>query len=122
MLAKISWALLALAVHGAPALLFLRPQMTETLYGVSAKGDLGFLLVHRGALFLGIVALSLYALVERSARRPASIVLSISMIGFLVLYLQASAPAGPLRKVALVDLAGLVPLAIVLWDAWRPVK
>ena len=119
MLANISWFVLAFVIHGAPAILLFRPQMTSTLYGVSADGDLGLLLIHRGALFLAIVAVALYALVDQSARKPATIVLSISMISFLVLYWQAGMPEGPLRNVAIVDLIGLAPLAVVIRDAWR---
>ena len=119
MLVNISWFLLAFVIHGAPAILLFRPHMISTLYGVSADGDLGLLLIHRAALFLAIVAIALYALIDHSARRPATIVLSISMISFLVLYWQAGMPDGPLRNIAIADLIGLAPLSVVLWDAWR---
>jgi hypothetical protein len=41
-------------------------------------------------------------------------------MGFLVLYLRAGAPSGPLRTIAIVDAATLLPLALVVLAAWRP--
>jgi hypothetical protein len=115
---RIAWLLLALA-HVAPAVVLFRPGLVEGLYGASPTGDSGVLLVHRGALFLGVVVAALVAAVDPGARRLASLVVGISMIGFLVVYLRAGAPAGPLRRVAIVDAAALLPLAWVAFEAWR---
>ena len=118
MLVELSWLAIALIVHSAPAMLFFRPGLTEKLYGVAAEDTTGLLLIHRGALFLGIVVVSLFAAFHADGRPAASIVVTISMIGFLLVYLKAGLPSGPLRKIAIVDFIGLIPLAIVLWDVW----
>jgi hypothetical protein len=117
--AKIAWALLALA-HAPPALAFFRPSLIERLYGTSPDGELGLLLTHRAALFLAVAAAAVYALLVPDARRLASIMLAISMISFLYLYWRAGMPAGSLRTNALVDLAAIPPLLVAAWLAWRP--
>ena len=122
MLIKFCWFALAILVHGAPSLVFFRPDMIGALYGVSSEGDLATLLVHRSAMFFGILAVSLFALFDHRARRAASLIVAISMLSFLYLYLGAGAPEGPLRKIAIVDAIGLAPLAVVIWDAWRRKK
>jgi hypothetical protein len=115
---KLAWGLLAL-VHLSPAAAALAPSLVERLYGVSPTGDLGVLIVHRGALFLAIVAACVLAVFDPAARRALGVVVAISVIGFLVLYLRAGAPSGPLRTIAIVDAAALLPLAFVLVAAWR---
>jgi hypothetical protein len=40
-------------------------------------------------------------------------------LGFLILYLRAGVPAGPLRTIAVVDAAALIPLLFVAASAWR---
>jgi len=117
-LTKASWGLLAL-LHLAPSLPVFRPAMIETLYGTPADGDLGVLLVHRGALFAAVLIACAYATFHTDARRLATLVAAISMIGFLVIYMRAGLPSGALRKIAVADLVGLVPLALVTWQAWR---
>lgn len=77
------------------------------------------LLAHRGALFLAIVAACVYAAFDPPARRALSLVIAISVVGFLILYLRAGMPAGPLRTIALVDAAALIPLLFVAASAWR---
>lgn len=116
---KSAWAALAL-IHASPAAVLFAPGLVNRLYGVEANGVLGVLLVHRGALFLAVLAVCLLALFDPSARRSAGVVVAISMIAFLVVYAQAGMPAGPLRTVALVDLVGLAPLAWALFTAFRP--
>ncbi|WP_102126805.1 hypothetical protein [Deinococcus planocerae] len=117
---KVAWALLAL-VHLSPAAVLLRPGLVRALYGVDANGSLGVLVTHRGALFLGVLAACLLAVFDPGARRAASLVVLISVVGFLAVYVRAGLPAGPLRTVALVDAVALVPLALVVLAAWgRP--
>lgn len=114
------WLLLA-AVHVSPAAVLLAPNLTERLYGVSPSGSVGLLIIHRGALFLAVVLACAYAAMVPEGRRTATIVAGVSMLAFLVLYASSGFPAGPLRTVALVDALGLLPLAIVIWNAWvRP--
>jgi hypothetical protein len=113
-----SWLILAL-IHAIPAAVLVRPGLLQTLYGVADGGDLAILLVHRGALFLAIAILCAYAAWEPDARRAASLAVGISVIGFLVIYAAAGAPAGSLRMIAIADLIALVPLAITGYSAWR---
>jgi len=76
-------------------------------------------LVHRGALFLALVVVAMFAAFDPAARPVGSIVMAISVVGFLVVYARAGMPVGVLRTVALVDLAALAPLAFVAFHAWR---
>jgi len=116
---KLSWLGVA-AVNFMPSLVVFAPAMTQKLYGVDPTGDIGVLLVHRSIMFLTIVVLSIYAVFEPEARRVASIVAALSMVGFLLVYLRAGTPAGPLQSIALADLVGMVPLAVVVFFAWWP--
>ena len=114
---KTAWILLAL-IHVGPALTALLPSMIEKLYRIPADGETGVLLVHRGVLFAAVVSVAAYAIFDPSVRRMASIVLFLSMTGFLVHYLRAGAPSGGLRKIAIIDAVGLAPLIWVFVDAW----
>lgn len=113
-----SWLLLAL-VHLTPAAVLAKPDLIRSLYGVEAAGELGVLLIHRGALFLAIVVVCLYAAWEPGARRAASLVVGISVMSFLAVYALAGAPSGSLRLIALVDAVALAPFALVSWNAWQ---
>lgn len=115
---KAAWAILAL-LHAMPALVAFMPRLVDTLYGVSPDGDVGVLLVHRGALFLAVCITALYAMLDPPSRRLASLVLIVSMIGFLVVYARAGMAPGELRRIATADLLGVVPLAWVSVNAWR---
>jgi hypothetical protein len=115
---RIAWGLLVL-IHVSPALVLAAPGLTARLYGVEASGPLGVLLAHRGALFLAVIVACVAAALDPGSRRVASLVCATSMLGFLYLYVRAGAPAGALRPVAIVDLAGLAPLAWVTMMAWR---
>jgi hypothetical protein len=117
MLTKAAWGLLVL-IHCTPAAVVFSPSLTTKLYGVDATSAVGVLLVHRGALFLAIVAAGLFALFDPDVRRACSVILAISMIGYLVVYAQGGLPPGPLRQVAFVDLAGLIPLGFAAFMAW----
>ncbi len=119
LLTKIAWGLLAL-VHVAPAAVLLRPSLAQQLYGVSPTGEAGVLIIHRGALFLAIVALAVWAAFDDGARRAASLAVAISVIGFLIVYWRAGMPAGALRTIAIADMIAIVPLAFVVFAAWKP--
>ena len=116
---KLSWAALAL-VHVTPAAVLFAPGLIRSLYGIDAGGDLGLLIAHRGALFLAVLAVCLYAAIEPGARRAASLVTALSVISFLILYARAGMPEGALKTIALADLIALAPLALVTITAWRP--
>lgn len=117
-LVKAAWGLLVL-IHALPAAVLFAPETLGRLYGIAPDGDLGVLMLHRGALFLAVVALCLLALFDPTARRAASLAVAISVVGFLAVYARAGLPAGPLRTIALVDALALLPLAIVVVAAWR---
>ena len=112
------WLALA-AIHASPAAVLLKPALTETLYGVAPTGSSGVLLIHRGALFLAVMVVALFAAFSPEARKAATLLVGISVIGFLFVYGMAGAPSGPLRTIAIVDAMALLPLAIVSWRAWR---
>jgi hypothetical protein len=112
------WVALA-AVHASPAAVLFSPSLVEELYGVPASGASGVLLIHRGALFLAVVAVALFAAFNAEARKAATLLVGTSVIGFLLVYSMAGAPAGALRRIAVVDIVALVPLAFVTWRAWR---
>lgn len=115
---KMAWGLLVL-IHVMPALSAFAPGLVEKLYGVSPNGDVGVLLVHRGALFFAVCVTALYAMFDPSSRKLASFILAVSMISFLIIFLRAGMPSGDLRKIAAIDLIGLVPLVWVSLQAWR---
>ena len=113
----LAWAALAL-VHFMPASATFSPAIRRRLYGVESSGALGVMLTHRGALFAAVLVACIYAAMAPEARPLATLVVAISLIGFLVVYAAAGAPKGPLRSVALVDALALIPLAAVCADAW----
>jgi hypothetical protein len=113
----IAWILLAL-VHLTPALALFRPALLTSLYGVDATSPLFLLMQHRAALFAGIVLVALWCAVDPAPRRLGVVVVALSMVSFLILWQLAGQPAA-LRRIAIVDLAGLLPLALVAWAAFR---
>ncbi|HEY5720903.1 MAG TPA: hypothetical protein VIT45_01140 [Allosphingosinicella sp.] len=117
-LVVVCWLILA-AVHASPAAVLFRPALTEALYGVPPTGPAGLLVVHRGALFLAVFVVAVFAAFSPEARKAATLVVGISLAGFLILYTMAGAPQGPTRTIAVVDAVALLPLAYVTWSAWR---
>lgn len=115
---KLAW-LCVLLVHVMPSLILIAPGLSQSLYGVSPDGELAILVVHRGALFLAIVASATFAIVDRRSRRLASVVSAIGVVGFLIVYARAGMLPGALRTIALIDVLLLLPLAFVSWEAWR---
>jgi len=57
-------------------------------------------------------------MIDPGVRRAASVVAALSMISYLIVYARAGRPEGGLRKIARVDLVGLVPLVWVGATAW----
>ena len=118
MLVTIGWMVLA-GIHAAPAAVLVAPGLGARLYGTLPDGVVALLLQHRAALFLAVLAVALLAAASPGARRAASLVVGISVIGFLGVYLAHGAPDGPLRRVAIVDALALLPLGLVTLAAWR---
>lgn len=114
---KLAWAALAL-IHLAPASVLVYPAGLRALYGIEPGDDLGVLMRHRGALFSALVVLCVWAVFDPPCRPAASVAVTVSVVGFLVLYGQAGFPSGPLRRIALVDGVGLVPLGFVWYGSW----
>ncbi len=116
MLDRILWLVLA-GIHAMPALAFFRPAMMGAMYRMTADNPLFLLMRHRAALFVVIVVVALWAMVDPGTRRLASVVLAISMLSFLGLYWQAGSPTA-LRTIAIVDLVGLPVLSLAMWRAF----
>jgi hypothetical protein len=116
-LVSLCWGLLGL-VHLLPALALVRPALLTQLYGVSADSPLFLLMQHRAALFAVVVLIAVWCAVESAPRRLGAVAVGFSMLSFLWLWWQGGQPA-ELRRIALVDLAGLLPLAVVTWAAFR---
>lgn len=96
-----------------------RPELVQSLYGVSPDGPTGVLVVHRGALFAALACLCLWAAFDRGVRRAATVCASVSVVGFIVLYATAPVASDALASIARVDVAALVPLGYLWLDAWR---
>ena len=116
-LTRTAWIALAV-IHVSPAAVLVAPGLVRHLYAVEPTGPAGVLIVHRGALFLAIVALALWASLDPAVRRAASVAVAISVIGFLFVYARAGLADGALRTIAIADAAALLPLAWVGWKAW----
>jgi len=116
MLATLAWLALML-VHAPPALATFSAKLRQRMYGVAVDGPLGVILTHRGVLFLAVAAVCVLAAFVPSARLAAALVVSISVLGFLAVYLLGGSPKA-LHTIALVDALALAPLAVVLIDAW----
>lgn len=117
MLQPIFWLILA-AIHAMPALALFRPATLTALYGIAPTDPLFLLMQHRAALFFAVFAACVFAAFVQEGRRLAVLVVGISMVSFLALYWLAGSPA-PLKRIAVVDLAGLPVLAGVAWMAFR---
>jgi hypothetical protein len=114
---KLSWTILAV-IHVMPALVLFVPDLTLQLYDVPSDGDMGILFTHRGGLFLGVFIAAFLAGFMPDMRRLASVVVAISVISFLFVYLRAGLPDNSLRKIAIIDVLALFPLAWVTWQSW----
>lgn len=107
------------ALHTPPAVGALSSEALSILYGPAAGDEtVAIVLRHRGAIFV-LVALTCYAAAAIRRWRPFAVVLAAwSMLSFLILYLTAGAPSGPLLRIALADgigVAVLAPMALALW-------
>ena len=118
MLVTIGWVVLA-GIHVAPAAVLVAPGLGARLYGAVPDATVALLLQHRAVLFLAVLAVALLAAASPGARRAASLLVGISVVGFLWVYLAHGAPEGPLRRVAIVDALALLPLGLVTLAAWR---
>ena len=114
---RMAWLLLAL-IHALPAIALVRPSLLTTLYGVEPVSPAYTLLWHRAALFTVILLICFWAAVRPEVRQLAAVAVTISMVGFLVIYWVQGLPVS-LRTIAIADLVGLPALAFVAWSAFR---
>lgn len=113
-LISILFYLLALVVHGVPAMSVFAPSRMAKLYGISADDQiLMTLLQHRAVLFVLVAAACLYAAHVNSARWPVLIGTVISMAGFVLIAFLRGQLSGPLAKIAYVDGLGLIIAAVL---------
>ncbi len=118
MLKPILWLILA-AIHAMPALALFRPQTLTTLYRIEPDNPLFLLMQHRAGLFFAVFVACVWAAFIPEGRKLAVLIVGISMMSFLVLYWLGGSPI-QLKRIALVDLAGLPVLAGVAFMAFRP--
>jgi hypothetical protein len=113
--------LLALLIHGLPALSVFFPQKMASLYGISAQEQVLMTLLQHRALLFGLVAAScIYAAHVPAARWPVLVGTSMSMAGFMLIALMRGELGGSLSKIAVVDGLGLIiaaGLAVLLLRA-----
>ena len=117
MMIKLAWGVLAL-IHLLPAIALVRPTLLSSLYEIDAGSPVYLLIWHRAALFAMAVVICIWAALRPEVRQLAAVAITISMVGFLLLYLLNGSPPN-LRAIALADLAGLPFLAFAVWDAFR---
>ena len=107
-------------LHAPAALSAFAPDALIALYGPRAGDpDLRVVLQHRAALFALITIAGFAAAAIPRWRVPTAIVAGWSMATFLVFYLTAGAPEGPLRKIAIADGVGMVVLLFLAIALWR---
>ncbi|MCH2486728.1 MAG: hypothetical protein MK010_03160 [Erythrobacter sp.] len=113
----ILWLLLA-AIHALPAAAFFRPSGLTELYGLEPDNPLFLLMQHRAALFLGVFSACVFAAFLPEGRRLASVIVGISLLGFLFLFWRGGYPV-ELRTIAIVDIVGLAIWLGVTVSAYR---
>ncbi len=101
--------------HLVPMIAALLPSQITKLYGVVPDDKTQIVLLQHRALLLGLVgAACALAAHNQAVRWPALIGASLSMSAFILFCLFHNQMGGPLRKIALVDLAAL-PIAATLF-------
>ena len=118
MIERICWGLLGL-VHLMPALALFRPTLIARMYGASPGSSTFLLLHHRAALFVVVLLICVWAMARPEVRQLATVAVTVSMVSFLVLWWNSGSPMA-LRRIATVDVIGLLPLGYVAWAAFRP--
>jgi hypothetical protein len=119
LLIPLCWFLLAL-LHLMPALALVQPALLTRLYGVEPDSPLFLLMQHRAALFAVVFLVAVWCALDPAPRRLGVFAVGLSMVSFLWLWWQAGQPVA-LRSIALADMGGLLPLAVVAFAAFgRP--
>lgn len=96
-------------INFAPMISAVMPSKLQTLYGIAPENmELMTLLQHR-ALLLGLVGLALATAAHMPQLRwPALIGGAISMGSFVIFAAARGQMSGPLGKIAMVDIIGLI--------------
>ena len=100
-------------INMAPMISAVMPSKLQTLYGIApGNAELMTLLQHR-ALLLGIVGIALAAAAHMPDLRWPALISGVASMGSFVVFAMARGQmSGPLGKIAMVDIAGLI-LAVV---------
>lgn len=118
MIVQLCFGFLAL-IHLLPAVAALAPKQISKLYGVNADDRTLITLLQHRAVLLGAVgaAFAAGAMMPHSQAALFAVLLGgASMVTFLVIAALQRQLSGPLRRIVIVDLAGLVPLGFLLWQ------
>ena len=107
-------------INLAPMISAVMPSKLQTLYGISPDNlELTTLLQHR-ALLLGLVGLALAAAAHTPHLRSAALIGGvISMGSFIVFAVARGQMSGPLGKIAMVDVIGLILAAITAFIMFK---
>jgi hypothetical protein len=107
-------------INLAPMISAVMPSKLQTLYGIAPDNlELTTLLQHR-ALLLGLVGLALASAAHMPHLRPAALIGGvISMGSFIVFAVARGQMSGPLGKIAMVDVIGLILAAITAFIMFK---
>lgn len=106
--------LLAL-LHFVPMISGLFPSNLEKLYGIAPQDQTHIVLMQHRAVLLGLVGAAFAAAAHFPSLRQAALLGGgFSMVSFLIMVTLRGQFSGPLRKIAIMDAAGL-PLLILLF-------
>lgn len=104
------------AIHVLPAVAALAPSQLSSLYGVAPDDTVLTTLLQHRAILLGLVGAAFAAAAFLPSLRWAALIGGgISMVSFILIALFNRELAGPLRKITLVDAAGLPVAAILIF-------
>lgn len=118
MLAQVCFGFLAL-IHLLPAVAAVAPKQITKLYGVDARDRTLMTLLQHRAVLLGAVGAAFVAAATMPHSPAALFAVMLggaSMASFLVIAALQRQLSGPLRKIVIVDAAGLLPLGWLLWQ------
>lgn len=117
MLERVSWLILAIAIHLPPFIAFFMPKLLTQLYAVAPE-DANFPLLHHRAALFGVITIAcLWAAFDPDVRQLVSAITAVSMISFLIIFFAYDQPQS-LKTIALVDGIGIPFLAYVSWTAY----
>ena len=107
-------------VHLVPMIAAIMPSQVTKLYGVVPDDKTQIVLLQHRAVLLGLVgAACTLAAHNQAVRWPVLIGTSISMCAFVLICFAHDQMAGPLRKIALVDLTALPIVATLIYLLYK---